>query len=74
MHGTSMRLEEAGRERLREVIREWRELAATPGHEMFESLWLERRRVVTLMLPFDRAGPLAAVAAEMATRSWLARR
>ena len=47
---------------------------ATPGHAMFESLWLERRRIVTLMLPFDRVGARASLAAEMAARAWFGRR
>lgn len=42
---------------------------ATPGHVMFESLWLERRPIVTLMLPFDRPGARIAWAMEAALRA-----
>lgn len=42
---------------------------ATPGHVMFESLWLERRPIVTLMLPFDRPAARLASAWEAAVRA-----
>ena len=42
---------------------------ATPGHPMFESLWLERRAIVTLMVPFDRRAARLACAAENAARA-----
>ncbi len=41
---------------------------ATPGHPMFESLWLDRRPIVTLMVPFDRPGARLASAIENAAR------
>jgi CelD/BcsL family acetyltransferase involved in cellulose biosynthesis len=46
----------------------WADSCATPGHVMFESLWLDRRPIVTLMLPFDRPAARLACAAERALR------
>jgi CelD/BcsL family acetyltransferase involved in cellulose biosynthesis len=48
---------------------DWVDSCATPGHPMFDSLWLERRPIVTLMVPSDR--PLARIAckAEQAFRA-----
>jgi hypothetical protein len=36
---------------------DWTDSCAVPGHPMFESLWLERRPIITLMVPAGR--PLA---------------
>jgi CelD/BcsL family acetyltransferase involved in cellulose biosynthesis len=47
---------------------DWVDSCATPGHPMFETIWLERRPLVTLMLPFDRPGARAACAVENAAR------
>jgi CelD/BcsL family acetyltransferase involved in cellulose biosynthesis len=46
---------------------------ATPGHPMFDTLWLERRPIVTLMVPLDRAAARIACAAEHAARALRAR-
>ncbi|HZG08640.1 MAG TPA: GNAT family N-acetyltransferase [Allosphingosinicella sp.] len=42
---------------------------AVPGHPMFESLWLERRPIVTLMVPADRPLARFACAAEQRLRA-----
>lgn len=47
---------------------DWVDSCATPGHPMFETLWLERRPIVTLMVPFDRTAARIACAAENAAR------
>jgi hypothetical protein len=39
---------------------DWVDSCATPGHPMFDTLWLERRPIVTLMVPCNR--PLARLA------------
>jgi hypothetical protein len=36
---------------------------------MFDTLWLERRPIVTLMVPFDRPAARVACAAERAFRA-----
>ncbi len=46
----------------------WIDSCATPGHPMFESLWRERRPIVTLMVPLDRPGARLACALENAAR------
>lgn len=48
---------------------DWVDSCAPPGHPMFDTLWLERRPIVTLMLPFDRPGARAACALENAART-----
>jgi CelD/BcsL family acetyltransferase involved in cellulose biosynthesis len=52
----------------------WVDSCATPGHPMFETLWLDRREIVTLMLPFDRVSARIACAAENAARRLRARK
>lgn len=47
---------------------DWVDSCATPGHPMFDTLWLERRPIVTLMVPFARPGARVACAAENAVR------
>jgi CelD/BcsL family acetyltransferase involved in cellulose biosynthesis len=47
---------------------DWVDSCATPRHPMFETLWLERRPIVTLMLPFDRPGARLACALENGAR------
>jgi CelD/BcsL family acetyltransferase involved in cellulose biosynthesis len=47
---------------------DWVDSCATPGHAMFESLWTERRAIVTLMVPADRPAARIACAAERAMR------
>lgn len=49
---------------------DWVDSCATPSHPMFDTLWLERRPIVTLMLPFDRPGARTACAAEQAVRTF----
>lgn len=48
---------------------DWVDSCATPGHPMFDTLWLERRPIVTLMVPFDRPAARLACAAENFLRS-----
>jgi hypothetical protein len=48
---------------------DWVDSCATPGHPMFDTLWLERRPIVTLMVPFNRATARLVCAAEDAVRS-----
>jgi len=43
---------------------DWVDSCASPGHPMFDTLWLERRPIVTLMVPFDRPGARLVSAAE----------
>jgi CelD/BcsL family acetyltransferase involved in cellulose biosynthesis len=52
---------------------DWVDSCTNPGHVMFESLWLERRPIVTLMLPFDRPAARIACAVENAGRALRAR-
>ena len=47
---------------------DWVDSCATPGHTMFDGLWLERRPIVTLMVPFDRPAARLICAAEQAAR------
>jgi CelD/BcsL family acetyltransferase involved in cellulose biosynthesis len=47
---------------------DWVDSCASPGHPMFDTLWLERRPIVTLMIPFARPGARIACAAENAVR------
>jgi CelD/BcsL family acetyltransferase involved in cellulose biosynthesis len=48
---------------------DWVDSCATPGHPMFDTLWLERRPIVTVMVPFDRPAARLACAAENAFRA-----
>jgi hypothetical protein len=48
---------------------DWVDSCATPGHPMFDTLWLERRPIVTLMLPFNRPAARLACAVENAVRT-----
>jgi CelD/BcsL family acetyltransferase involved in cellulose biosynthesis len=47
---------------------DWTDSCAVPGHPMFESLWLERRAIVTLMVPANRPLARFACAAEQRLR------
>jgi hypothetical protein len=53
---------------------DWVDSCATPGHPMFDTLWLERRPIVTIMVPFDRALARISCAAEQAVRTARERR
>lgn len=48
---------------------DWVDSCATPGHPMFDTLWLERRPIVTLMVPFDKPAARIACAAENIVRA-----
>jgi CelD/BcsL family acetyltransferase involved in cellulose biosynthesis len=48
---------------------EWVDSCATPGHPMFETLWLERRPIVTLMVPCNRPVARLTCAGEQAFRA-----
>jgi CelD/BcsL family acetyltransferase involved in cellulose biosynthesis len=48
---------------------DWADSCATPGHPMFDSLWTQRRAIVTLMVPVDRRVARTACALEQAVRA-----
>jgi hypothetical protein len=48
---------------------DWVDSCATPGHPMFDTLWLERRPIVTVMAPFGRPAARLACAVENAIRT-----
>jgi CelD/BcsL family acetyltransferase involved in cellulose biosynthesis len=48
---------------------DWVDSCATPGHRMFETLWLGRRTIVTVMVPFGRPTARLACAAESLVRN-----
>jgi CelD/BcsL family acetyltransferase involved in cellulose biosynthesis len=48
---------------------DWVDSCATPGHPMFDALWLERRPIVTVMVPFDRPAARVVCAAESLVRN-----
>lgn len=48
---------------------DWVDSCATPGHPMYDRIWLERLPIVTLMVPFDRAAARIACAAEQRLRA-----
>jgi CelD/BcsL family acetyltransferase involved in cellulose biosynthesis len=47
---------------------DWVDSCATPGHPMFDTLWLDRRPIVTVMVPFGRPAARVACAAESLVR------
>jgi CelD/BcsL family acetyltransferase involved in cellulose biosynthesis len=53
---------------------DWVDSCATPGHTMFDALWLDRRPIVTLMVPCDRPAARFRCALENAARRLRERR
>jgi CelD/BcsL family acetyltransferase involved in cellulose biosynthesis len=53
---------------------DWVDSCATPGHTMFDALWLDRRPIVTLMVPCDRPTARLRCALENAARRLRERR
>ncbi|HEX8667554.1 MAG TPA: GNAT family N-acetyltransferase [Allosphingosinicella sp.] len=52
---------------------DWVDSCSTPGHPMFERIWLDRRPILSLMIPLDRPAARMACAVENAGRSLFAR-